>query len=82
MIAMGESALAAQIRNCFETNTPMPSALHDVAMQCYRQYLITKKNTRFQYKLIKKGGRAAEFENAIKKRAGRGGCTLYDRRSE
>ena len=24
-----------------------------------------KKNTRFQYKLIKKGGRAAEFENAI-----------------
>ena len=24
-----------------------------------------KKNTRFQYKLIKKGGRASEFENAI-----------------
>ena len=26
---------------------------------------LTKKNTRFQYKLIKKGGRASEFENAI-----------------
>ncbi len=123
LIAMGESALAAQIRNCFETDTPMPSALHDMAMQLYRQYLVvggmpecvlqfaqtkdyilvrhtqdtilasylndmskynslneikktrlaydnitvqlSKKNTRFQYKLIKKGGRASEFENAI-----------------
>jgi len=26
---------------------------------------LSKKNTRFQYKLIKKGGRAAEFENAV-----------------
>jgi hypothetical protein len=26
---------------------------------------LSKKNARFQYKLIKKGGRAAEFENAI-----------------
>ena len=26
---------------------------------------LSKKNTRFQYKLVKKGGRAAEFENAI-----------------
>ena len=26
---------------------------------------LSKKNTRFQYKLIKKGARAAEFENAI-----------------
>ena len=26
---------------------------------------ISKKNTRFQYKLIKSGGRASEFENAI-----------------
>jgi predicted AAA+ superfamily ATPase len=26
---------------------------------------LSKKNTRFQYKLIKKGGRAAEFKNAI-----------------
>ncbi len=123
MIAMGEEALVEQIRTCFETNTQMPSALHDAAMKLYRQYLVTggmpecvlqfnqtqnyilvrntqatilesylndmskyntlneikktrlaydsitvqlsKKNTRFQYKLIKKGGRAAEFENAI-----------------
>src|SRR5699024_12097980 len=26
---------------------------------------LSKKNTRFQYKLIKKGGRASEFENVI-----------------
>ena len=123
MIAMGEEKLAMQVRQCFETNTAMPSALHDAAMQLYRQYLVvggmpecvlqfaqtrdyilirntqdtilvsylndmskynnlneikktrlaydnitvqlSKKNTRFQYKLIKKGGRASEFENAI-----------------
>ena len=123
MIVMGEEKLAAQVRQCFETNTAMPSALHDAAMQLYRQYLVvggmpecvlqfaqtrdyilirntqdtilvsylndmskynnlneikktrlaydnitvqlSKKNTRFQYKLIKKGGRASEFENAI-----------------
>ncbi len=123
MIAMGEEKLATQVRQCFETNTAMPSALHDAAMQLYRQYLVvgsmpecvlqfaqtrdyilirntqdtilasylndmskynnlneikktrlaydnitvqlSKKNARFQYKLIKKGGRASEFENAI-----------------
>ena len=131
MIAQGEEALVEQIKKCFETDTPMPSALHDAAMQLYRQYLVvggmpecvmqfaetkdyilvrhtqdtilasylndmskypkglaprrnnlneikktrlvydnitvqlSKKNTRFQYKLIKKGGRASEFENAI-----------------
>ncbi len=123
MIACGEDALVKQIKNCFETDTPLPSALHDSAMQLYRRYLIvggmpecvmqfvetkdyilvrhtqdtilvsylndmskynslneikktrlaydnitvqlSKKNTRFQYKLIKKGGRASEFENAI-----------------
>lgn len=123
LIAMGEKTLAEQIRKCFETDRPMPSALHDAAMQLYRQYLVvggmpecvmqfaetrdyvlirhtqdtilasylndmskynnlneikktrlaydnitvqlSKKNTRFQYKLIKKGGRASEFENAI-----------------
>ena len=123
MIAMGEDELVEQIKKCFETNRPMPSALHDAAMQLYRQYLVvggmpecvmqfvqtgdyilirhtqdtiltsylndmgkynnlneikktrlaydnitvqlSKKNTRFQYKLIKKGGRASEFENAI-----------------
>ena len=123
MIAMGETELTEKIRNCFETDSPMLSALHDAAMRLYRQYLVvggmpecimqfaetkdyilvrhtqdtilasylndmskynnlneikktrlaydnitvqlSKKNTRFQYKLIKKGGRAAEFENAI-----------------
>ncbi len=123
MLALGEDALVAKIRDCFENNTPMPSALHDSAMNLYKQYLLvggmpecvmqyintrdhilvrhtqsnilisylndmskynnineikktrlvydnitvqlSKKNTRFQYKLIKKGGRASEFENAI-----------------
>ena len=123
MYAMGENALAERIRKCFAADTPLPAALHDAAMQLYRQYLIvggmpecvmqfagtkdyilirhtqdtilasylndmskynslneikktrlaydnitvqlSKKNTRFQYKLIKKGGRASEFENAI-----------------
>jgi len=123
MLAMGEKKLVEQIKNCFYTNSSMPSALHDAAMLLYRKYLVvggmpecvlqftqtedyilvrhtqntiltsylndmskyntsneikktrltydnitvqlSKKNTRFQYKLIKKGGRAAEFENAI-----------------
>ena len=123
MLAMGEDALVEQIKKSFQTDSPMPSALHDAAMQLYRQYLVvggmpecvmqfaatkdyilvrhtqdtilasylndmskynnlneikktrlayenitvqlSKKNTRFQYKLIKKGGRASEFENAI-----------------
>lgn len=123
LLALGEDALVDQIRTCFDTDTPMPSALHDAAMNRYHQYLVTggmpecvlqfaetqdyilvrhtqdtilssylndmskynnlneikktrlvydnitvqlsKKNTRFQYKLIKKGGRASEFENAI-----------------
>ncbi len=123
MIALGEDALVKQIKNCFTDNSPMPSALHDAAMQLYRQYLViggmpecvmqfaetkdyilvrhtqdtilasylndmskynnlneikktrlaydnitvqlSKKSTRFQYKLIKKGSRAAKFENAI-----------------
>ena len=123
LLALGENALAEQIKSCFQTDTPMPSALHDAAMRLYRQYLVvggmpecvlqfvqtkdyilvrhtqdtilagylndmskynngneikktrlaydnitvqlSKKNTRFQYKLIKKGGRASEFENAI-----------------
>ena len=123
MLALGEEMLVEQIKKCFATDTPMPSALHDAAMQIYRQYLVvggmpecvlqftetrdyilirhtqdtilasylndmskynnlneikktrlaydnitvqlSKKNTRFQYKLLKKGGRASEFENAI-----------------
>ena len=123
MIAMGNKDLTEMIRKSFESNAPMPVALHDICMQLYRQYLVvggmpecvslfaqtkdyvlvrhnqdtilasylndmskynnvneikktrlvydnitvqlSKKNTRFQYKLIKKGGRASEFENAI-----------------
>lgn len=123
MLAMGEDALVNQIRECFDSNQPLPAALHDAAMQLYRQYLVvggmpecvqqfaetkdfilirhtqdtiltsylndmskynnlneikktrlaydnitvqlSKANTRFQYKLLKKGGRASEFENAI-----------------
>lgn len=40
MLAMGEGALVEQIRKCFATDTPLPSALHDVAMRRYRQYLV------------------------------------------
>lgn len=123
MLACGEDGLVERIKKCFEEDTPLPAALHDAAMKCYREYLIvggmpecvkqfvetkdyilvrytqdmiltsylndmskynnlneikktrlaydnitvqlSKKNTRFQYKLIKKGGRASEFENAI-----------------
>lgn len=123
LLALGEDDLVRQIRECFASLSPMPAALHDAAMQRYRQYLVvggmpecvqqfaetqdyilirhtqdtilqsylndmskynnlneikktrltydnitvqlSKKNTRFQYKLIKKGGRAAEFENAV-----------------
>ncbi|MDR1027786.1 MAG: AAA family ATPase, partial [Clostridiales Family XIII bacterium] len=123
LMAFGEADLAAKIRNCFETNTPMPAALHEAALSLYRRYLVvggmpecvdkyiatkdlillrhiqtlllesylsdmskynreneikktrlvydnvtvqlSKKNTRFRYKLIKSGARAAEFENAI-----------------
>ena len=123
MLALGEHDLVQRIRECFQTDSPLPSALHDAAMQLYRQYLVvggmpecvlqfaetkdyilirhtqdtilasylndmskynnlneikktrltydnitvqlSKKNTRFQYKLLKKGGRASEFENAI-----------------
>ena len=123
ILALGEEDLVKQIKKCFHTNTPLPSALHDAAMLLYRQYLVvggmpecvmqfvetkdyilvrhtqdmilasylhdmskynnvneikktrlvydnitvqlSKKNTRFQYKLIKKGGRASEFEKAI-----------------
>lgn len=123
MLAMGEKELVGRIRECFRTDTPMPSVLHDAALQLYRKYLVvggmpecvmqfvetgnyvltrhtqdtillsylndmskynnlneikktrlvydnitvqlSRKNTRFQYKMIKKGGRASEFENAI-----------------
>lgn len=123
LLALGEDDLVERIKECFQNDTPLPSALHDKAMLLYRQYLVvggmpecvlqfaqtkdyilvrhtqdtilasylndmskyntaneikktrltydnitvqlSKRNTRFQYKLIKKGGRASEFENAI-----------------
>lgn len=123
MIALGEKSLTEKIKECFETDAPMPSVLHEAALKLYREYLVvggmpecvmqyastkdlilvrntqkvilasylndmskynntaeikktrlcydnitvqlSKKNTRFQYKLIKKGARAAEFENVI-----------------
>ena len=123
LLAYGEQELVRQIKDCFEQNTPLPAALHEAALQYYRQYLVvggmpdcvkkfletknyilvrhtqamilasylndmskyntaneikktrlvydnitvqlSKGNTRFQYKLVKKGGRASEFENAI-----------------
>ena len=40
MVAMGEAALAEQIKKCFATDTPLPLALHDAAMQLYRKYLV------------------------------------------
>ena len=40
MLAMGEDALVEQIKKCFITDMPMPSALHDAAMLLYRQYLV------------------------------------------
>ena len=123
LLACGEHELVGKIKGCFVENTPLPAALHEAALQYYRQYLViggmpdcvkkfletknyilvrhtqamtlasylndmskyntaneikktrlvydnitvqlSKENTRFQYKLVKKGGRASEFENAI-----------------
>jgi len=123
LLALGEGELTAQIRKCFDTDSPMPRVLHEAALSYYRQYLVvggmpecvvkyaatkdflllrhtqamilqsylndmskynkeneikktrlvydnitvqlSRKHTRFQYKLIKSGARAAEFENAI-----------------
>ena len=40
MLALGENDLVEQIKESFQTDTPLPSALHDAAMQLYRQYLV------------------------------------------
>lgn len=40
MLALGEHDLVQRIRECFQTDSPLPSALHDAAMQLYRQYLV------------------------------------------
>lgn len=123
LLACGEDDLVSRIKECFAYDTPLPSALHEAALNYYRQYLVvggmpdcvdkyletkdfilvrhiqdmiltsylndmskyntsneikkthlvydnitvqlSRANTRFQYKLVKKGGRASEFENAI-----------------
>jgi predicted AAA+ superfamily ATPase len=39
MLALGEKDSGKQIKNCFR-QLAMPSALHDAAMQLYRQYLV------------------------------------------
>lgn len=124
LLAMNEGELVERIRKCYADDTPMPAALHELALRFWRQYLVvggmpeavarfvgthdhiqvrhvletiqmdylddmskyqdnaneikktrltygtvavqlSKKKTRFQYKIIKKGARAAEYENAI-----------------
>ena len=123
-MALKENDLLSKIHECFKTNTPMPTVLHEKALNIFRQYLyiggmpeavfryvetkdylqvrhildtinmdylddmskyqektneikktrltyntiavqLSKKKTRFQYKIIKTGARAAEYENAI-----------------
>ena len=40
MLALGEGDLVERVKKCFDTDTPLPSALHNAAMQLYRQYLV------------------------------------------
>ena len=40
LIATGQEAIAEKVKECFQTDSPMPSALHDSAMRYYRQYLV------------------------------------------
>ena len=123
LLAMGEDKLIEQIKTSFNKNSPLPTILHNLAMEYYRKYLLiggmpecvskfketqnytlirhtqdmillsylndmskyntnneikktrlvydnitvqlSRQNTRFQYKLVKSGGRASECENAI-----------------
>ncbi len=123
LLAMEESNLVQRIRKASKEAKPLPTILHDKAMELYRKFLIvggmpecvkqfaetkdyilirntqnnilsaylsdmskyninneikktrqvynsitvqlSKKNSRFLYKMVKRGGRAAEFENAI-----------------
>ncbi|MCL1808767.1 MAG: AAA family ATPase, partial [Clostridiales bacterium] len=39
LLAFGEQDLVLRIRDCFETDAPMPAALHDALLSYYRQYL-------------------------------------------
>lgn len=40
LLAVGEEALVERIKQCFAEDSPMPAALHEAAMQRYRQYLV------------------------------------------
>lgn len=40
MLAMHEEALVDRIKDCFDQDKAMPSALHMAAMELYRQYLV------------------------------------------
>ena len=37
LVALGQESLVSQIRHCFDTDTPLPWALHEKAMDFYRQ---------------------------------------------
>ena len=40
MLALGEETLVKEIKKSFDTDKPLPAALHETAMQLYRQYLV------------------------------------------
>ena len=40
LLACNEEVLVAKIKQCFENNSPLEAALHDAAMQYYRQLLV------------------------------------------
>lgn len=40
LLAMGEEELIKSIKKSFEENIPMPSVLHNVALEYYRKYLV------------------------------------------
>ena len=40
LLAIGEKDLVEKIKSCFQTDTQMPSVLHDAALERYRQYLV------------------------------------------
>ena len=40
LLACGEAGLVEQIKDCFANDTPMPAALHDAAVDYYRQYQV------------------------------------------
>jgi len=40
LIAMGQDDIVRRIKECFASDSPMPSVLHDLTMKYYRQYLV------------------------------------------